>query len=286
MALPPRPSSRVRIIELHQRPELASAALATLAAHPPGKHHLVGGLPHRMGLPPIPTDLNECLGVLCSVSATDLLGVVGLVPYSDEQATLWGPAAVDGYHAPVARSLLVEAKRILAKANYTSVRALVDVRNRDLRAFLLQNGFVSWKENHLFERALTAQDEVTTPIDLASAAELPAALALFATSFPEAEHDGAGYRHYVLSEGGAVVAAAAVRPGGRRSWLKLIAVDPAHRGRHLARHLLRGVCHHERVAGAMVLALEVLSDNRPAQALYASSGFHRSWAAMIMTAPV
>ena len=238
-----------------------------------------------MGLPPIPTDLTTCLGVLLSVSATDLLGAVALVPYSDEQATLWGPAAIDGYHAPVARSLLSEAKRILAKANYTSVRALVDVRNRDLRSFLLSSGFVSWKENHLLERSLTAQDEGATAVDLAGEHELSRVTSLFALAFPEAEHQGNGYRHYVLVEDGVMLGAAAVRPGGRRSWLKLIAVDPAYRGRHLAKRLLAGVCHHERVAGAMTLALEVLADNKPAQALYAGAGFHRTWAAVIMTAP-
>ena len=286
MALPPRPSPRLRIVELHQRPERASAALASLAAHPPGKHHLIGGLPHRMGLPPIPHDLTACLGVLLSVSATDLLGTVALVPYSDEQATLWGPAAIDGYHAAVPRQLLAEAKQLLAKANYTSIRALVDVRNRDLRAFLLSSGFVSWKENHLLERPLTAQDEATTTVDLADPSHHQTVIHLFATAFPEAEHTAAGYRHYVLLENGVVVAAAAVRPGGRRSWLKLIAVDRAHRGRGLSQHLLSGVCHHERVAGAMTLALEVLEDNKPAQALYAKSGFTRTWAAVIMTAPV
>jgi ribosomal protein S18 acetylase RimI-like enzyme len=282
----PRSTPRAPFIDLRQRPELTSAVLAAFSAHPPGKHHLVNGIPQRMGLPPTGSDLTACLTVLVAASAMAIHAAIGLVPYSDEQATVWGPTATEGYHDPAVRDLMTAAKTVLAQAGYHSVRALADTRNRELKAFLLSCGFVAWQDNLLMERTLSAGDEHTTTVDLAARRQAGTVQGLFAQAFPEAGHDPAGYRHYVLEQDGMVVAAAAVRPGGRRSWLKLIAVDPDARGRGLAGRLLAGVCHHERVAGAMTIALEVLADNRAALALYARSGFQRQWAATIMTAPL
>ena len=58
---------RVRLIDLDQRPELMSVTLAAFAACPPGKHHLVCGLPASMGIAPTTTDLISCLGVVLAV---------------------------------------------------------------------------------------------------------------------------------------------------------------------------------------------------------------------------
>ena len=129
---------RIRLVDLDQRPELISATLAAFAACPPGKHHLICGLPTSMGQVPTGADLIACLGVVLAVSASELHGAVALCPYSDEQATLWGPTSTAGFHGTtVPERLLSEVTRALIESGFTSLRTLVDTRNHELRAFLL-----------------------------------------------------------------------------------------------------------------------------------------------------
>lgn len=286
---------RVRLVDLDQRPELASAAVAAFAACPPGKHHLVCGLPASMGQPPEAADLAACLGVVLACSATELLGAMALCPYSDEQVTLWGPASSAGLSGTdIPARLLTEAKRALKESGYISVRAMVDSRNRELRAFLIAHGFIAWKDNLIFERALRGEPGPADEVRPATARDHARMTDLIEESFPETGHltpdlatrEREGYRHYVLFSGGTLVGAAAVVGSGRRSWLKLIGVAAKHRGKGHGHRLVSGVIHFEQMRGAHQLGLEVLGDNAAAVALYAATGFKRQFSAAIMTAPL
>lgn len=293
---------RVRLVDLDQRPELASAAVAAFAAGAPGKLHLVCGLPASMGQVPTTADLTACLGVVLACSATELLGAVALCPYSDEQVTLWGPASSAGLHGTnIPERLLTEARRALKDTGYTSVRTLVDHRNRELRAFFIAHGFVAWKDNVIFERSLRSDLALTTEssataddVRLATTRDHTRISSLFAEAFPETGHlvpdlatrEREGYRHYVLPGSGTLVGAAAVVGNGRRRWLKLIGVATKQRAKGHGQRLLAGIIHHESALGAGQLGLEVLGDNAPAVGLYVATGFKRQFTATIMTAPL
>lgn len=286
---------RVKLVDLDQRPELASAAVAAFAACPPGKQHVICGLPASMGQIPTSTDLANCLGVVLACSATELLGVMALCPYSDEQVTLWGPVSSVGLHSTnIPERLLTEARRALKDSGYTSVRALVDGRNRELRAFLIAHGFIPWKDNVVFERPLRAEADGECEVRPATTRDHARITSLIEEAFPETGHlvpdlatrEREGYRHYVLPGANAMLGAAAVTGDGRRAWLKLIGVTAKHRGKGHGQRLLNGIIRHEIARGTQQLGLEVLGDNAAAIGLYQTTGFKRQFAGTIMTAPL
>ncbi len=287
---------RVKLVDLDQRPELISATIAAFAACPPGKHHLVCGLPSSMGQPPTALDLMQTSGVVLACSTTELLGAIALCPYSDEQVTLWGPAASDGGldSTTVPERLLNEARKALKESGYTSVRTLVDHRNRELRSFLLAHGFSAWKDNLVFERHLRGELPGDAQVRPTTAKDHAGVSALIAEAFPETGHlapslatrEREGYRHYVLTGTGGLLGAAAVAGDGRRSWMKLIAVNVKHRGKGLGHRLVAGVLAAEAARGVTHLGLEVLADNLAAVALYTGTGFKKQFTAAIMTAPL
>ena len=301
---------RWRLIDLDQRPELISATVAAFAGRGPGKQHLVTGFPWRMGLPANANDLMTCTGVLVACTTTEMLGALAVCPYSDEQVTLWGPAVPGETTAStVAAELVLQVRRHLRKAGFTSMRLLVDTRNRDLRAFALSNGFAAWKDNHVYHRQLrtaasgrlmaistTVTAEVAPgEVRLATTKEHRPAATLLSNAFPESDQarafaegkDLERLRVYIItSETGQLEGAAVVDGGPNRGWLKLIAVRDGQRGHGLGRRLLHGVCNAETQRGTAVLGLEVLADNESANALYQRLGFVREWTATIMTAPL
>ena len=287
MALP-------QLTDLDTRPELASSTLAALAAAGPGSHHLIIGLPHRMGLPPVAEDLRHCLGVLLAVRSTRLHGILALCPYSREQATLWGPTQPDADADGVAALLMHEARRALRRTGFESMRIEVDQRNRSLRAFALSHGFIPWKDNLVFQRALSPVSDPDPRVRLCGLHDRPEVVRVLTTAFPDSDHcspslatrERQGYRHYLLAEGEQVLGAAAVRSSGQRTWMKLLAVAESARRRGIGRRLLAGVAFYEQQRGASDLALEVLADNRSAIGLYQRMGFVRQWLATIMTAPL
>jgi GNAT superfamily N-acetyltransferase len=182
----------------------------------------------------------------------------------------------------------------LRTAGYESMRCLVDTRNRAARAILQSHGFSAWKDNHLYERELVrlASTDVTG-FRLATKVDHPAVARILVESFPESDHcqpgltkrEDDGFRHYLLEERERIVAAAAIDGQGRRSWLKMIAVERQNRGRKLSRKLLSGILAAESKQ-VRSIALEVFADNVPANALYAHAGFERKWTAAIMTGPL
>ncbi len=285
---------RYRLVDLDQRPELISAAVNAFAAHGPGKSHLVTGLPWRMGQPPNAQDLVACTGVLAACNAAELLGVIAICPYSDEQVTLWGPAVLGKVVAnPVAAELVAEAKRHLRKAGFASMRLLVDSRNRDLRAFALAHGFTPWKDNHVYDRALRKGHE-PTEVRLAESRERTRAAAVLDSAFPDNDQvrellDGkelAKLRLYVLINEASITGVAVVDGPGTRGWLKLLAVPGENRGKGLGRKLLTGVCQLEALRGTTRIALEVLADNDAANTLYRRFGFTREFTTTICVAPI
>ena len=286
---------RIRLVDLDQRPELISATLAAFAACPPGKHHLICGLPTSMGQVPTGADLIACLGVVLAVSASELHGAVALCPYSDEQATLWGPTSTAGFHGTtVPERLLSEVKRALIESGFTSLRTLVDTRNRELRAFLTAHGFAAWKDNLILERHLRRDLAPVAEVRLSLKGDHRPATALIEQAFPETGHltpdlatrEQEGYRHYVLSGPGGLLGVAAVIGDGHRSWLKLIAIHAAQRGKGHGHRLVAGLLAAEAARGVELLGLEGLAENAAAVALYTGSGFKKAFTATIMTAPL
>jgi ribosomal protein S18 acetylase RimI-like enzyme len=281
------------IVDLDARPELTSAALAALVAAGPGSHHLITGFAHRMGLPPVADDFRNCLGVILACRSTRLLGVLALCGYSRQQATLWGPTMPSGATHDAAELLVAEAKRALRAAGFESARALVDTRNRVLRAFLLARGFTPWKDDQLFEAALVpaAPDPCVRPVAPADRIEVTTILT---EAFPDGDHcrpglsarEREGCRHYLVEADGRIAGAAVVQHSGRRAWLKMIAVRRELRVKRLGSRLLKGVMGVEAALGMTAIALEVLADNPRAITLYEHAGFARRWTATVMTAPV
>ena len=286
---------RIKLVDLDQRPELISATLAAFGACPPGKHHLICGLPASMGQAPTGADLVACLGVVLAVSTSELHGAVALCPYSDEQATLWGPASAAGFHGTtVPERLLSEVKRALVESGFTSMRTLVDTRNRELRAFLTAHGFTAWKDNLVFERHLRRDLPPVAEVRLTLKGDHRSATALIEQAFPETGHltpdlatrEREGYRHYVLTGPAGLLGVAAVVGDNRRSWLKLIAVDAIQRGKGHGHRLVTGILAAEAERGIETLGLEVLADNAAAVSLYSGTGFKKAFTATIMTAPL
>jgi ribosomal protein S18 acetylase RimI-like enzyme len=245
-----------------------------------------------MGQTPTTEDLRDGLGVILAVRGSRILGVLALCPYSRDQATLWGPTMPVDRSDDAARRLVAEAKRALHAAGFESARTLVDTRNRSLRAFILGQGFLPWKDDVLYERALLPGEPGT--VRVATPADRVAVTTILSEAFPDSDHcrtglgsrEREGWRHYLVEEDGVVAGAAAVRSTVRRAWLHLIAVRQDLRVRQLGSRLLKGVLAHEAGLGMTVMGLEVLADNRQAIALYERCGFAKRWAATVMTAPV
>src|SRR3954470_12059239 len=262
---------RAVLTDLDQRPDLAPKALALFSASQPGRDHVVCGIPARMGMPPTADDLRRCSGVLVDTNGGLALGVLAICPYSEEQATLWGPALAPGaQRQAVGERLIARARDALGAAGFASARTLVDTRNRDLRRFLIGRGFAAWKDDHVYERELASALPPPAPgIRLTSRRHHPPVAELLTAAFPGSGHcppdlatrEREGFRHYHLEEGGEVVAAAAVEDGGRRAWIKLIAVRADHRGSKAGKRLLGGILHLEAQRGFAAVGLEVLADN-------------------------
>ncbi|MBA3685855.1 MAG: GNAT family N-acetyltransferase [Planctomycetes bacterium] len=287
--------NELEVVDLDQRPAYAEAALALLSAHPPGRSHVVCGLPVRAGLPPTMDDLRACLGTLVLLWRGNVAGVLALCPYSDEQVTLWGPVVEAPVSMQIAGGLLIDASRpALREGGFESVRALADTRNRALRAFLLAHGFSAWKDDHVYERSLAGVSTAVAGVRAASRKDHRELAELLGDAFPESQHalpslaarEKEGYRHYVVEDAGLIVAGAAVQQSGRRSWLKLVAVLPGVRGGGIATRLLKGLLAAESARGQRAIGLEVLADNPAAIAAFAAAGFKRSWTVTILTGPV
>ncbi len=285
--------NELEVVDLDQHPEHAPAALALLAAL--GRGHVVCGLPVRSGLTPTAEDLRACLGTLVLLWRGAVAGVLALCPYSDEQVTLWGPVVVSPLSLQIAGGMLLDESRpALRDGGFESVRALADTRNRGLRAFLLAHGFSAWKDDHVYERSLDQMAATTSGVRLATRKDHRELADLLAEGFPESQHgqpnlaarEKEGYRHYLVEDGGRIVAGAAAQESGRRSWLKLIAVRADVRGAGIAGRLLGGVLAAEAARGQRAMGLEVLADNAPAIAAFEAAGFKRSWTATILTGPV
>lgn len=286
----------LELVDLEERPQLRGTVRALFASQATGQGHLVSGLPHRMGLEPAEDDLNGCLGVLVAVSWRRVAGALAICPYSESQVTLWGPVVPSASEQPqVYPVLLQETRRALREGGFASMRTLVDLRNRTVRAWMMAQGFNPWKDTHCYERSLA--DHRTADLGAviqAARADHDDVAKVLAEGFPDSDHwrpnlvqrENDGYRHYLLREGGRPVAAAAVQGGGRRAWLKLIATATAARGRGHAGRLIAGVMGAEARLGHAAIGLEVLADNRAAIALYESAGFHRPFSATILVAPI
>lgn len=283
------------LVDLDQRPDLAPAVLALFAACPPGAEHQVCGIAAWMGLAPTTAVLDQAAGVLVTVAGNRALAALAICPYSDEQVTIWGPAIVHGAPARIGDDLLDAARGALQLSRYGSVRALVDTRNRKARTLLQSHGFNAWKDNLLFERRIEpAQATHATRVRLATARDHSAVATVFIQGFPDSDHclpnlakrELEGFRHYLLEDGGQVVAAAAVQDAGGRGWLKLITTRPDRRGKGHSRTLLDGVLVEEAKRRTRAIALEVLVDNVGAVKLYESAGFKRKFTATVMTGPI
>jgi ribosomal protein S18 acetylase RimI-like enzyme len=283
------------LVDLDQRPDLAPAVLALFAACPPGAEHQVCGVAAWMGLVPTQAVLDQAAGVLVMVAGNRAIAALALCPYSDEQVTIWGPAVAHGAAAQVAGDLLDAARGALQLSRYGSVRALVDSRNRKARTLLQSHGFNAWKDDLLFERRIEpAQAEQATRVRLATVQDHSAVATVFIQGFPDSDHclpnlakrEQEGFRHYLLEDGGHVVAAAAVQNAGGRAWLKLITTRPDRRGKGHSHTLLDGVLVEEAKRHTRAIALEVLVDNTAAVKLYEGAGFKRKFTATVMTGPV
>lgn len=284
------------LVDLEQRPELVPRVQAIYAGCPPGRAHVVCGIPSRMGLPPGKDALEACLGILVALAKDLPVASLAICPYSDEQVTFWGPVVAGAVNVQAVGPLLIqEARRALNKDGFESIRVLVDVRNRGMRDFLLSQGFSVWKDNHVYERPLALKHPIEAPdVRLALRRDHKAVTDILNHAFPDSQHcqpnllarEKDGYRHYLLEDGGDTVAAAAVQETGRRSWLKLIAVKPLARRKKYGQRLLSGICYGEARQGPQSIGLEVLADNPWAIGLFEREGFLRSWTATVMTGPV
>lgn len=282
------------LVDLDQRPELRPVTASLFAACPPGHNHQVCGFPELMGLDPRVSDFEACLGVLIAMHGIRLVGALALCPYSPQQVTLWGPVVPEVANVrPVSARLIKEARVALRNAGYESMRCLVDSRNRAARSTMQGHGFSAWKENHLYEHRLENVESRESPsVRRATKADHVGVARVLNQGFPESDHcksglgkrEKDGFRHYVLEHAGRIVAAAAVDGLPRRSWLKLIAVEPESRGKKFSTKLLAGILAAEAKLQASALALEVLADNAPACALYEHAGFDRRFTTSILTA--
>ena len=283
------------LADLDQRADLVAPVVALFAAHGVGRAHAVCGIPVRMGLPVTAADVAACLGTLVLLDGQRVAGALAICPYSDEQATLWGPVTDHAYSlTSVGKLLIGEARQALRDGGFESVRSLADTRNRALRQFLLGQGLGAWKDTHIYERALAQTHAAPVGARLAKSRDHRELAEILNQAFPESLHckpsvaarEQEGYRHYVLEREGAVVGAAAVQETGKRSWLKLIAVRPGVRRGGVGGALLDGVLAGEAARGQREIGLEVLADNPGAIATFERCGFQRAWTATILTGPV
>jgi len=286
---------QLTLVDLDQRPDLQQAALNLLGAHRTGRHHVVCGLPSRMGQMPVADDLEACMGSVVLLDGQQVAGVLAVCPYSDEQATLWGPINAEAYNLDaVGRLLIAEARQALRDGGFESLRAIADQRNRELRAFLLRQGLTAWKDSHCYERDLVRTPTPPPDVRLGTRNDHPAIGVILSEGFPESQHnqpnltarEKEGYRHYVVIVDGTISGAAAVQASGKRSWIKLIAVCATTRRNGLGRRLLSGVIAAEAALGQRDIGLEVLADNPAAIATFERAGFHKAWTATILTGPV
>lgn len=283
------------IIDLDQVPEYARPVLALFQGAAPGRRHAVCGLPVRMGQKPHAEDLANSLGTIAILDGSAVSGALAICPYSEEQATLWGPVLASNVGLMgVGRALIKEVRAALRDGGFTSMRALADIRNRELRTFLLGQGFTAWKDSHCYERSLHRTPAMPETVRPATRRDHAAAAAILGGAFPEsghclpnlAEREREGYRHYVILEEGMIVGAAAVQSAHHRSWIKLIAVRGDLRRRGTGRKLLVGVLAGEAALGNREIGLEVLADNPAAIAAFESVTFRRSFTFTILTGPV
>lgn len=286
---------QLSLVDLDQRPDLVPAVLKLLGHHRSGRHHVVCGLPSRMGQPPTRDDLAACMGSVVLLDGQQVAGALTVCPYSDEQATLWGPVHPEAYNLDAVGKLLVaEARQALRDGGFESLRAIADQRHRELRAFYLRQGLTAWKDSHCYEHPLTRVPAAPATVRLGKRSDHPQLGAILAESFPESQHtqpsltarEKEGYRHYVVDSDDGIIAAAAVQASGRRSWIKLIAVGKHGRRQGIGRSLLDGVLAHEAALGQKDVGLEVLADNPAAIAAFEKAGFIRAWTGTILVGPV
>lgn len=281
--------------DLDARPDHLPAVLALFAECGPGRDHAVCGEPSRMGRPPTAEDLRDTLGVLVATERDRVIGALAICPYSESQVTMWGPVVNPGLRRRgIGSALWRKARTAIGQGGFASLRVLVDQRNRTARAFCRAHGLTAWKDNRIYQRSLTSDlPAAVSEVGWATPAEHPTVARILADAFPDSAHceqplsdrEAAGYRHPVIRHDNRVVGTAAVRSHADRSWLSLIAVDPACRGRGLASRLLAGILHLEADLGHTAMALEVLDDNTAAIALYESLHCERAWTATILTGP-
>ncbi|HEY4315717.1 MAG TPA: GNAT family N-acetyltransferase, partial [Actinomycetes bacterium] len=88
-----------------------------------------------------------------------------------------------------------------------------------------------------------------------------------------------------IAEDGAQVARGRVNLDGDWAFFGDLTVQPAARRRGLARTVMAAVTAWSAERGASVMLLQVLADNEPAQALYASLGFERHHSYRYLTPP-
>ncbi len=293
--MPTVPPADLQLVDLDQRPDLIAAVLQMFENCPPGAKHQVCGIAAYMGLPPTANVLNQAAGVLIAMYGNKPVGALAICPYSDEQVTLWGPAIRNGVSAKIGDFLIDAARSALQLSRYSSIRALVDRRNRAARAQLQTHGFSAWKDNIIFERRLEASlRNHPTFVRMATSRDLSRVATLFIQGFPESDHclpnlerrEAEGFRHYVLEHNGALVGAAAIQDAGTRAWMKLFTTDISVRGKGFGRKLFAGICIEEAKRNSHALALEVLIDNDTATKIYEENGFKRKFTTTVMTAPI
>lgn len=283
------------IVDLDQRPELVRHVLELFQAAGPGRHHAICGIPVRMGQKPLAQDLANCLGTVVLLDGPHIAGALAICSYSEDQATLWGPVLAPNAATDAATAALVKEVRTACRdGGFSSMRALVDSRNRELRKNLLNNGFSTWKDSHVYERSLHRVPALPETVRPATKRDHAAAAAILAGAFPDsghclpslAEREREGYRHYVALEDGLIVGAAAVQSEHRRAWIKLIAVRPDVRQRGTAKKLTSGILAGEAACGQREIGLEVLADNTAAITTFEKSSFRKVLTFSILTGPV
>jgi hypothetical protein len=171
-------------------------------------------MPH-VGLEPAPGDLQASLGVVLALHGRRLAGVLAICPYSENQVTLWGPVIPDAREQPqVMPYLMQEVRRALRDGGFASMRALVDLRNRTFRAWMMAEGFTPWKDDHCFELDLAPFKTASLEgVQAAARADLDEVAHILAECFPDSDHhhpnlvqrENEGYRHYLLRVEGRAV---------------------------------------------------------------------------------
>ncbi|TVR42696.1 MAG: GNAT family N-acetyltransferase [Planctomycetota bacterium] len=288
---------QLRFTDLDERPDLSEEVLALYRRFGPGRFHAVNGEPSAMGQEPQITDLYDCLGVLVAMDGNDqVAGALAICPYSSSQVTLWGPVVASGHQGyTIGPRLLDRARQALREGGFESVRVLNDTRNRRARAFFLSHGMAPWKDNHLYERQLDGTEPMEAPgVALARLSDHSEVGSIIMTCFPDSSHcdvslferERQGYRHYILQASGNIVAVAAVKGLGRRSWLSLYAVHPRRQGKGYGTTLIQGLIGEEYRHGVRSIGLEVLADNTTAIRVYERVGFVRRWTASILVGPL